>query len=38
MVNISVEELIKWDKRSKDLTMQVKSLQMEVERIKLELE
>lgn len=38
MVSISVEELVKWDKRSKDLTNQVKSLQTETERVKMELD
>lgn len=38
MVNISVEELVKWDKRSKDMTQQLKTLQNEVARLKLDLQ
>lgn len=38
MVQIAVEELVKWDKRSKDLMSQVKMLQIENQTLKLDLE
>ena len=36
MISISVDELMKWDKKSKDLTLQVKNLNLEISSLKID--
>lgn len=38
MITISVDELMKWDKKSKELMTQIKNLQIENSNLKIDLE
>lgn len=38
MITISMDELVKWDKKSKELMTQIKSLQIDNSNLKIELE